>query len=275
MPVLALAGPTSEQVLHHISSQPPFTLKGGAGGAIFVFEADEYQNKLAWYFPFGIILTNVELDHPDYFKTEEEYEKVFEDFIKKVPADGFLIDGRTIPYEVGKHFEFDAQLATLAAQKLGVSDDDIKKGIASFEGSPRRMQKISDDPLIYDDYGHHPTEIKTTLRALRNKYPDKEIWAVFHPHTYSRTQKFLKEFGASFTDANHVIVLDIFESREIGHQTISSKDVVTEIKQNGGDAYYLPTFDQVAAFLKGKLNDKTLLLTIGAGDVWKLHKLIK
>src|SRR3989344_6182115 len=147
MPILALAGPTSQQVLDEVGMSVSLFGKAFRSATaressvaisaeidnrfaksdtrMFVFEADEYQNKLAQYFPFGIILTNVELDHPDYFKTESEYEKVFEDFIKKVPADGFLIDGRTIPYEVGKHFEFDAQLVTLAARKLGVSDDII------------------------------------------------------------------------------------------------------------------------------------------------------
>ena len=268
---------------------------------IFIFEADEYQNKLALYHPHGVILTNVELDHPDYFKSEAEYEQVFIDFVKRIPKDGWLVycadDAgasavvkhavcRTIPYSIpktkldiillGDHNQLNAQAVMLAANELGLSNEHIIPSLANFHGAHRRLEKVSDDPLIYDDYGHHPTEIRATLKALRTAYPDRQIWTVFHPHTYTRTQKFLKEFGASFGDADHVIVLDIFESRETNKTAeITSLDVVAEIKKNGGDAHHLPTFDQAATFLKDKLNNDTLLLTIGAGDVWRLHALIK
>ncbi len=313
--ILALAGPTSEQVLSEMSAP-----------GLFILEADEYQNKLKHYSPFGIILTNIELDHPDYFKTQASYRKVFEQFVKRIPKEGFLIycaddlecrvvaakaickttgygflegadvliravqhadhgtpfalhhDGKPVGVFrsalMGKHNVLNAAAVVLAARELGLEEKRIQEGLLSFRGSPRRLEKVSDDPLIYDDYGHHPTEIQATLRALRDTFRDKTIWAVFHPHTYSRTQKFLKEFGASFADADQVIVLDIFESREVGKQTISSRDVVTEIKKHGIKADYAPTFENAAKLLKGKLNDKTLLLTIGAGNVWKLHKLL-
>ncbi len=307
LPVLPLAGPTSQQVLNNLLSQKmqsPLAhsrpasagLRGqgtpsdsfgdharsslkplesiASSDLLFILEADEYENKLEQYSPFGIILTNIELDHPDYFTSEAQYEQVFTDFIKKIPTDGFLIDGRTIPYVVGKHYEFDAQLVTLAAQKLGVSDENITKGIATFEGSPRRMQKVSDHPLIYDDYGHHPTEIKTTIRALKTKYPDKKIIVVFHPHTFTRTKAFLKEFGDSFGDADYTIALEIWGSAREQHGTVSSRDVVAEIVSHNGKADYAATFDDAAGLLKGKLTDDTLLLTIGAGDVWKLHKML-
>ncbi|MEK7583415.1 MAG: Mur ligase family protein [Patescibacteria group bacterium] len=349
LPMLALAGPTSEQVLSElwVKSLPfgkPFRSatarerdafpagndgvfsEGHMASPLFVFEADEYQNKLKQYSPFGVILTNIELDHPDYFKTKESYRKVFEQFVKRIPKEGFLIycaddaDCRAVaakakchtfsygfsegadyliravqhadhgtPFALhhegkaigifrsalmGQHNVLNAAAVVLASRELGIDEQRIQAGLLSFRGSPRRLEKISEDPLVYDDYGHHPTEIKATLHALRSTFQDKKIVAVFHPHTYSRTKKFLKEFGASFTDADHVIVLDIFESREVGKQTISSKDVVTEIQKHGIKAEYAPTFEDAAKLLKGKLNDKTLLLTIGAGDVWKIHKLI-
>ncbi len=349
-PTLALAGPTSEQVLEEM-------MRGGANfglsskayrsptgrdssvvispeindrfaestkRALFVLEADEYQNKLKHYSPFGVILTNIELDHPDYFKTKASYEKVFADFVKRIPKEGFLIycaddeacrrvaeksQAKKIAYQIrtvhhaalgspfavlengktkgifrtsllGEHNALNAAAVVLAARELGIDEQRIQAGLLSFRGSPRRMQKVSDDPLIYDDYGHHPTEIKATLKALRDTYPDKKIWAVFHPHTYSRTKKFLKEFGASFADADHVIVLDIFESREAHasprlRRASLPAQVVSEIKKHGIKADYAPTFEDAAKLLKGKLNDKTLLLTIGAGDVWKLHGLLK
>ncbi|OGN28824.1 MAG: hypothetical protein A3A33_03540 [Candidatus Yanofskybacteria bacterium RIFCSPLOWO2_01_FULL_49_25] len=326
VPALVVGGPTSQQVLNIpvknlspglsskayrsptgrdssvvISAEINDRFAEGSGRELFIFEADEYQNKLAMYNPRGVVLTNVELDHPDYFKTEAEYEQVFIDFVKRIPKDGWLVyctdDARAsavakhaickkIPYSVpatkldiallGDHNQLNAQAVVWAAKELGLTDDQIATSLPKFHGAHRRMEKISDDPLIYDDYGHHPTEIRSTLRALRNTFRDKEIWTVFHPHTFTRTKKFLTEFGQSFKDSDHTIVLDIFESREANRTAdITSLDVVYEIKKNGGDAYYLATFDQVAEFLKDKLNKNTLLLTIGAGDVWKLHSLLK
>lgn len=315
-PVLAVAGPTSPQVLDSF----PLIYKGDVRG--FVFEADEYQNKLAHYSPFGVILTNVELDHPDYFKSQKQYEKVFVDFIKRIPKDGFLVychddararkvatyaECKTLGYGItegapylirasgfdmgapfsiqevgifrtslmGVHNVLNTAAVILAARELGITNEYIQSAIMSFRGSPRRLQKISSDPLIFDDYGHHPTEIKATIKALRDTYPDKKIWTVFHPHTYSRTKKFLKEFGASFGDSDHTIVLEIWGSAREKHGTVSSRDVVAQIKSHKGKGDYAASFEDAAALLQGKLGDNTLLLTIGAGDVWKLHALLK
>lgn len=313
-PVLPLAGPTSEQVLEQM---------GASDTRVFVFEADEYQNKLKQYSAHAVILTNVELDHPDYFKTAKQYENVFINFIKRIPVDGFLVycaddesathiaskaKVKTIGYGFGETADYriravtDSETATpfaihhqgkllgvfrtpllgthnilnstavvLASTELGVEQEKIQNGLMSFKGSPRRLQKVSDNPLIYDDYGHHPTEIKSTLQALRSKFQDKTIWTVFHPHTFTRTKAFLQEFGDSFADSDHTIVLEIWGSAREKHGTVSSRDVVAEIKSHGGKAKYAATFEEAAALLKGKLGDDTLLLTIGAGDVWKLH----
>ena len=129
---------------------------------------------------------------------------------------------------------------------------------------------MSDNPLIYDDYGHHPTEIKSTLQALRSKFQDKTIWTVFHPHTFTRTKAFLQEFGDSFADSDHTIVLEIWGSAREKHGTVSSRDVVAEIKSTAARQSMPPRLKR-PRLLKGKLGDDTLLLTIGAGDVWKLH----
>ena len=311
---LTIAGPTSPQ---NIAPYPPLTDKRGNKGEI-VLEADEYENKLKHFFPNGVILTNIDWDHPDYFKTKASYEKVFVDFVKRIPKDGFLVYReddevcrrvaekavcKRIPYTVrtvnhttlgtpfavqsdgktvgvfrtslmGQHNALNAAAVVLAARELGISEHKIQEGLMSFRGSPRRLQKISDTPLVYDDYGHHPTEIKATLQALRSTFQDRKIWAVFHPHTFTRTKQFLKEFGAAFEDADRVIVLEIYGSAREKKGTISSKDVVKEIQKNKGTAQYAENFEDAAKLLHGKLSAKTLLLTRGAGDVWKLHKLL-
>ncbi|MFH0891078.1 MAG: UDP-N-acetylmuramate--L-alanine ligase [Candidatus Liptonbacteria bacterium] len=305
LPALAIGGPTSQQVLDLPLRQAGIPLNKEP--ELFIFEADEYQNKLQYYHPHGVILTNIELDHPDFFKTDQEYAKVFSDFIERIPKDGFLIyctddekagtvaskaKCKTYGYGfsehaeykvsensfptslLGRHNQLNATAVVLAARLLGLNNDQIKKSLSGFTGAHRRMQKVSEHPLIIDDYGHHPTEIKATLEALREAYPDRTIWTVFHPHTFTRTQKFLKEFGQSFQNSDHTIVLDIYTSAREQSGSVSAQDVVHEIQKNGRDAIYIPNIQQVAKFLKDKLNDSTLLVTIGAGDVWKIHELI-
>ena len=316
IPLLAVAGPTSPQVLKALSPHPQW----------LVLEADEYENKLKQFSPKAVVMTNVDYDHPDYFKTKAQYEKVFADFAKRVPKDGFLItcaddlgarevtkktsapvtsygftegadymirsatnpdagspfilyhqgqmDGIFRTMLLGKHNILNATAVVLTARRLGLSNEQIQAGLMSFRGSPRRLQKISEEPLIFDDYGHHPTEVRATLEALRTAYPDKKIITVFHPHTFTRTKKFLKEFGASFGDSDQTIVLEIYGSSRETAGTVSSKHLVAEIKKHKIKAEYAATFADAAKLLKGKLTKKTLLLTLGAGDVWKLHSLI-
>ncbi len=308
--IITIAGPTNQQNLDamHTVKDPRY----------FILEADEYQNKLQYYYPKGVIMTNVELDHPDYFKTDDQYFKVFIDFVTRIPEDGFLIycaddkgavrvarhaTCKTFPYSLnensqllnittyanifnnskstlpssllGDHNKLNALGVALASKQLGLTDKQIKQGLATFQGSDRRMQKISDSPLIYDDYGHHPTEIKAVLSTLRQKYPNKEIWTIFQAHTYTRTARFLVEFGQAFKHSDHTIVLDIWGSAREDNGQVHARDIVDLIEKNRGRAYYLSTREEASTYVKKFASKDALILTIGASDIYKIHELLK
>ena len=176
----------------------------------------------------------------------------------------------------GKHNILNSAASVIMSLKLGISPENIQQALKDFKGVKRRMEVIpSEKYIILDDYGHHPTEIIATLRALRNKYKDKQIVAVFHPHTFTRTKAFLKEFGGAFSDADLTLVLDIYPSAREVTGTISTEAVVEEIKKNGSQVVYTPTIPDAAEYIKKNIPHGSIILTIGAGDVWKLCDLIK
>ena len=161
---------------------------------------------------------------------------------------------------------------------LGIKINDFQKALLSFKGSDRRLELVSDpnkSPMIYDDYGHHPTEIKATLSALRQAYPKKKIITVFQSHTYTRTKQFLKEFGKSFKNSDYTILLDIWGSAREQVGTVHATDLMKEIAKNKGNVIYFPTKEGAAKAIKNIMTRDSLILTLGATDIWKLHKLLK
>ena len=122
---------------------------------------------------------------------------------------------------------------------------------------------------IIDDYAHHPTEIKATLDAMKMT-EHKTLWCVFQPHTYSRTKALLKDFAKELSEADAVVLADIYAAREKNTYDISSEDLMEEIKKLGSEVYYFPTFDEIENFLLENSKPNDLLITMGAGDVVKI-----
>jgi len=147
----------------------------------------------------------------------------------------------------------------------------IKAGLESFTGSKRRYEYKGSmgGVTIIDDYAHHPTEIRATLAAAKNSRYGKLV-CVFQPHTYTRTKKLLAELGASFYDADVVVLLDIYSAREKDTGEIHSKNLAEAISLNGRETHYMPSFEAAKTFLKQKCIHGDLLITMGAGDINKL-----
>jgi len=298
----------------------------------FVAEVDEYQNKLQYFQPQGVVLNNIEFDHPDFFKDQAAYTKVFADFLKKIPPTGWLVinnrdpeikkikkycRGQVLTYDVapenknvetvnylahdlkikngyqtffvnnlgefkislwGEHNVFNALAVIAAARALKVSLLDIKKYLASFKGTERRGQILGKykGALIIDDYAHHPTEIKATLKGVREHYQNKNLITVFHPHTFTRTKALFKDFIKSFAATNELIVLDIYGSAREKQGGVSSAQLVKEIiKYNQAHGITqsvkcIPTISQATKYFQDKLHNKDLLLLMGAGDVFRV-----
>jgi UDP-N-acetylmuramate--alanine ligase len=295
---------------------------------ILVIEADEYQNKLANYSPFGVVLLNVDFDHPDFFPSIKEYKEVFVQFVKRIPAEGFLIiyaddanalevakkasckvviygafqkkDGQRAQIEKefltagieklefcvideslklkvpGKHNKLNATATIAVCVQLGFDYDKAKKAVEEYEGVARRFEEIGkrNGALVIDDYAHHPTEIRATLAAAKEKFPEKKLICVFHPHTFTRTKALFAEFAKSFADADEVIVLDIYGSAREKQGGVSSKELVDEICKFQQNVKHIATIEDVFEDLRNRISNKEVVLTVGAGDVDKLARML-
>jgi len=174
----------------------------------------------------------------------------------------------------GRHNMYNALAATALAHHCGVKPDDIFAALGRFQGAYRRLtlKGSLNQITILDDYAHHPTEIQASLKAARERYNPKRLWCVFQPHQHSRTRFLLNDFAQSFSAADIVVVPDIYFVRdsEAECQLINSGDLVARIAQRGGTACYLPRFDQILQYLKCQLVAGDLIITMGAGDIWKI-----
>jgi UDP-N-acetylmuramate--alanine ligase len=158
-------------------------------------------------------------------------------------------------------------LATLAvSRELGVSFESAQAALSAFRGTERRFEVKGEVAgiTVVDDYAHHPTQIRATLSAARRRYGERTVWAVFQPHTYSRTRALLGDYASSFEDAEHVIVMGIYAAREFDDLGISSADVVA--RMHHPDARHIQESSDVIAYLLPRLRPQDVLITMGAGD---------
>lgn len=177
----------------------------------------------------------------------------------------------------GEHNVYNATAAIMTAFFSGVDIEQIRETVSIYTGVGRRFEHkgyTESGARVIDDYAHHPTEIKATLKAVKNMNYDK-VWAIFQPHTFTRTETLLDEFAKSFDDADVVIIPDIYASRERFTDRISSKDLVREIINNsqGKEVYQIRDFDCIADLLK-EAGSNDVILTVGAGDIYKLAEMI-
>ena len=170
----------------------------------------------------------------------------------------------------GLHNVQNALAAIAVAHRLGLDLKGMAETLRNFQGTKRRFELKGEagGVTVIDDYAHHPTQIRTTLRAARERYPNRTIWAVFQPHTYSRTKALLDEFAASFADADHVVVTDIYPAREFDDLGVSAADIVA--RMDHPDARYIANLDDVVAHLLPRLKPGDVLLTLGAGDGYRV-----
>ena len=182
--------------------------------------------------------------------------------------------GRASIKLLGEHNVRNALAVIAAAETLGLDGKDVLNVLGGFEGMDRRVMKKAElnGIIIYDDYAHHPTEIKASLKAMRQKYDGRKIFCVFQPHQYSRTRFLLKDFAESFKLADMTIVPDIYFVRdtEKSKSEVNSQMLVDKIRQNGSNAMFLDSFESICEFLKSNVKSGDILITMGAGNVWKI-----
>jgi UDP-N-acetylmuramate--alanine ligase len=300
-------------------------------GAPFLVEADEFGDNFLHYHPAGAIVTNVEMDHPDYFADAAAVMASFERFVRGMGSDrafgGRLLllhaadpgadelgrrlagwDGRVIRYGpggeavatehaftplgtsftlfgtrfemtlAGEHNVNNATAALTLARSLGADTGALVDGLRTFAGAGRRMELIADTPqvTIYDDYGHHPTEVRAALAAMRQRVGrDRRLWAVFEPHMYSRTALLMNAFSTAFTDADEVVIADIFASRDTPEAmaATSAEDLADAIERASGTPS-IATGDAEATtdYVAEHLGTGDAVLVMGAGKSYRIAR---
>ncbi len=259
----------------------------------FVIEADEYSEKFLNFVPNIAVITNIEFDHPEYFKDFEHLLQSFKKFVVNLPENSALITGPGVEIEnkkgetikvseplnldlkmPGEFNKINAALASTTAKKIGIDEELITKSLENFKGVERRFEFVGEERgvLVFDDYAHHPTAIAKTLQTARDKFPDKKIRVVYEPHLYTRTKILFDDFVKSFSEApvDEVIFVDIFAAREKNTVNISSRDLAKAVK--GNKAKYIPSLDEVANYLAKTAVAGDVVFTIGAGDIYQLPR---
>ncbi len=178
----------------------------------------------------------------------------------------------------GEHNILNALSAFACCHILDVEVDDIVKTLTTFKGTQRRFDvlgKTMEGIKIIDDYAHHPTEIKATLSAVKNM-KHNQLWCLFQPHTYTRTLALMDDFAESFGDADKIVLAEIYAAREKNIHKVSSKTLMNKIKEAAPtkEVYFFKDFDEIANFVYNNAESGDLVITMGAGDIYKVGEMI-
>ncbi len=284
---------------------------GRAGGSNFlagredllVVEACEYRDHLLKLSPEILVITNIELDHTDYFPTLEAVQETFRRAAEKVPSHGCIVTNpydpviaavlgnakapvidyttQTVPEiaQIGEFNRMNARAAKAAARAAfpHLQEEFTDKALIDFKGSWRRFEYKGETPqgaLVYDDYAHHPTAIEKTILAARGEFPDKQIVVVFHPHLYSRTRDLFAGFVGALSLADRIILAPIYAAREENTSEISSQKLAVAINAMNPHVQALPNFDTIRTELLATTGSNDLIIMMGAGDIYKLAEQI-
>ncbi|HEX7672870.1 MAG TPA: UDP-N-acetylmuramate--L-alanine ligase [Bdellovibrio sp.] len=292
-------------------------------GEWLVAEADESDGSFHKLSPEIAIITNIDSDHLDHFKTFENLQKNFFDFALKVPFYGkviacgddpivrqifenfpkrilfygfdekndLVLSGEQGDYSLfrsdrllgtrhlvgkfqlnvpGRHNALNAVAAICAGVAAGIPFNTCAAGLKRFEGVDRRFHFKGEKKgiRIYDDYGHHPTEVRATLQAFRERYPKRRLVVYFQPHRFSRTQHCWHDFTTAFMEADQLLLTDIYPAGESPIPGISSEKLASEMKHE--NAQYFLRDDKASQKIVSMLKDGDVFITLGAGDGWKL-----
>lgn len=176
----------------------------------------------------------------------------------------------------GTHNILNALSCIALCHYYGIEKQAIKSALSKFTGAHRRFEwkgKIANKASVYDDYGHHPTEILATAKALCHKKYHSS-WVIFQPHTYSRTKNLLEDFAKALLNFDHVVVLDIYAAREKNTYQITSKDLVDQLILMGKEAKYIPDFEECASYVKSHIQEDDIVITLGAGTVTEIGPML-
>lgn len=287
-------------------------------GEWIIAEADESDGSFSKLSPEIAIITNIDNDHLDYYKSFENLERAFLGFANKVPFYGAVVacgddpvvrkifenfSKRIFFYGFGQHNDYriekdqnsyrffekskllgefrisvpgthnalNAMAALIVGMKAGLSFEQAAKGLEKFQGVDRRFQKKGEahGVLVYDDYGHHPTEVRATLQGFREKFPNQRLVVLFQPHRFSRTEQCWHEFTQCFQQSDVLFLTDIYPAGESPIPGIEASRLAKEVKHS--KAHYLArNSSELMDSVVKELTNGDVFVTLGAGDGWRI-----
>lgn len=267
----------------------------------FIVEADEYMRHFLYFDPDILVITNIDADHLDYYRDLADIQSAFHELAERTAQKGGYIVadiknervkpvverlGGVVDYTKfvdptlklkvpGVHNLMNAGTALAVADLLKIKKEVAKQALETFSGTWRRFEfkgKMPHGALVYDDYGHHPTEVKVTLKAAREQFPDKKIVVAFQPHLYSRTKILFNDFAKAFGDVDEVLVAPIFAAREAPDPEVSHISLANAITKES-IVVSAVTFDEIekrARDLDAEEKDNLVFITMGAGELYKV-----
>lgn len=268
--------------------------------ALFLVEACEYRRSFHFLSPDIILMTNVDGDHFDAFASLEEYQQAFREFLALLPQDGVVITHESDPdcravlrnfhgsvldadglalatlQTPGRHMQENAQLVLGLAEHLGLDHKEALMALSGYKGSWRRMEykgETKDGVMVVDDYGHHPLEIQAVLSALKEAHADRRLICVFQPHTHNRTLKLYDDFVRSFSNADLVVVTDVYDARsDTETAAVDVHKLTSDIARfSDTKSMFGGSLDTIETMLtETVLAEGDLVLTLGAGTITQL-----
>lgn len=241
-------------------------------GFLVINNDDERASKLKNYTKAKIITTGIQNDAM-YMAKDISFDKdgcgIF-----TVYKNNELIDTFTLAVP-GVHMIRNALCCIALCSEYNIATSDIKAGLLKYHGASRRLEYkgMFNNAKVFDDYGHHPTEIEATAKAFISK-EHNESWVIWEGHTYSRVFEHKDEFAESLKYFDHIIVIDIYAAREENTFGIEPEYIVDKLKVMNKDAVYISDYDEVVTYLKERVKDKDIILTLGAGYVTKISELL-
>lgn len=237
----------------------------------------------------GLLVINKDIKHSEYFTQALKcrvvtfgHEKDADYTANFISYDKFAHPSYTLFYKgeelaqvelgvTGEHNIYNSLAAIAVARSLDIPMEVILRGLKRFTGTDRRFQKKGsvNGSTIIDDYAHHPQEIAATIEAAK-KYPHRKLWIVFQPHTYSRTAALLDDFAGALSQADEIVLADIYAAREKNTIGISSDDLRKHMLEQNTNVYYIPKFEDIEDFLLQHVEEGDVLITMGAGDIYKV-----
>jgi UDP-N-acetylmuramate--alanine ligase len=267
-----------------------------------IVEACEYKEDFLSLTPEVLVITNLEHEHVDYYKSLEGVQQAFKKLIAQVSETGVIVTNPKDPniapilegcgrkvidyteqFEValplkqpGMHNRLNAAAAMTAAMVEDIASAVARTAMLDFRGTWRRFEykgEINGAPL-YDDYAHHPTEIIATVAAVAELYPDRRIVTIFKPHTYTRTVEFFDDFARSFAGVHEALFLPIYGAREENVTGVTSRELAVKTLEFVPDTQYFGSHEAVEQYVKKTIGDDSVVVVMGAGDVTQVAKVL-